>query len=179
VQAGGIRLVQFVEQREGTRPGGAGLAGAAGRLLGVAQMGEDRRLVAGMAEAAEQLHGAAVADDRLIMLAELVPGVAETVQSGGLPVPVGHLPEQHQRLLAGVDRPAVITQQGMAVAGRVQGGRLAATVPGGAVQRQRPLNVIEGLLDPALLLAQEAEVVVGEGLARPVAGAKVEVERVL
>src|SRR5437762_856444 len=83
--AGAFVVVAVGEDVQRGGPGGAGMVGPAGGVLGVPEAGEGVGFGVAVAEVAEQGEGVLVAVGGLGVVAEVVVGVADAVPRGGFP----------------------------------------------------------------------------------------------
>src|ERR1700722_15696004 len=77
-------VAHVLENAQRLMPGRGGRGGFPGRMEGIAQMHQYRRPLLGDEGVSLNLHGLLIAGDGLVIVAELMVNVAETVQSGGL-----------------------------------------------------------------------------------------------
>ena len=120
-------------------------------------MGEDLGFLVPVSEVAEQVQGVPLAGDGLIVMAEVMVGVAQAVPGGGLALPVAEFAQQDEGVLAVEERPRVVAEQGMVPADRVQGPGQSVLVAGGPEQLERLQVVGERLVVTALNLQDDAE----------------------
>src|SRR5437016_2994473 len=76
----GVGVVELVEDVQRLLPGDPGGVRVARGVVGVAEIDERLGLPVAVAEVTPQRQGPLVADDRLVVVTELVVGVAEAVQ---------------------------------------------------------------------------------------------------
>jgi hypothetical protein len=166
----GVGVVQVVEDGQGLLPCLTGCFGRAGRVVGVAEVGEGHGFPIPAAEVAVQVDGVVVAGNGLGVVAEVLMGVAEAVPGTGLPVAVAEIDEEGEGLLAVGEGLLVVAEQGVAPANRVEGAGLPTTVAGGQVQVESLPGVVEGVGMVALPVPHLGEKVVSVGLTGRVAG---------
>src|SRR6266545_5041147 len=173
----GVGALEVVEDGQGTPPDLAGARRVAPGLVGVAEVGEDLRLVGPVPGLPEPGQGLFVTGDGALVGAEVVVGVAEAVPGRGRAVAVAKLLVERERLFAVGDRLDVVAQLGVRVPDHVERARPAEPVARGHVQLQGPLVLGEGILAPALELQHPAETGVDVRLARKVAQLLEQVQR--
>jgi hypothetical protein len=107
----GVGVLQVLEDHLGLFPGVAGGVAVAGGVVRVAEAGEGAGLLVAVPERAEEIEGLAVALDGLSVVAEVLVGVAETVECFGFPGPVAEAAVQGQGQLTVGQRLLVVAQQ--------------------------------------------------------------------
>jgi hypothetical protein len=159
----GVGVVEVDQDGQCKLPGVAGGVEVAGDVVGLAEVGEKGGLVVAVVLPG-QVDGVLVAGDGLVVLAEVVVGVADAVPGNGLPVAVAEFLVQGEGLLAGGEGLPVIAELSVEPAAVVEGSGLPRPVTGGLEQVERQPGVVEGFSVPALPLPRPGEVVVAAGL---------------
>ena len=138
-------------------------------MMRVAEVDQHVGPVAQVTDRALRVDGLLAAGDGFGVLAQLVVGIAEGVECGGLGWPVPELAVYRERLRAGADGVPVTAELCLAPADRVEGIGLPGPVPGGLVQPQRFLRVAERRKAAALYFLHPAEVDMRPRLSDPAA----------
>jgi hypothetical protein len=175
----GVGVVELVEDDQGVLPGLVCGLGIAGGVVRVAEPGECVGFAVEVAEIPVQLEGVLVAGDCLGVVAEVVVGIADDLPCLSLSVEVAaDLLVQGEGLLAGGEGLSVVPAHGVEPTDCGEGVGLPAHAPGGAVQVEGLLGVVEAFGGAALPSPCLGEADVGVGVPGPVAGVAVQVEGV-
>jgi hypothetical protein len=108
----GVRVLQVLEDGLGLFPGVTGGVVTTGGVVRVAEAGEGNGFLVAVPDRAEKIECLAVALDGLPVVAEVLVGVAETVECLGLPHLVAEVAVQGQGLLAGIQCLLMVAEQG-------------------------------------------------------------------